>query len=44
MLPTVSNPAVLEFEDDAEVNIQLFAVSLRAVALNADYAVVIICK
>ena len=44
MLPTVRNPAVLELEDDAAVNIQLLAVSLRSVVMNADHAAVIICK
>ena len=44
MLPTVSNPAVLELEDEAAVNIQLLAVSLPAAAMNADHAAVIICE
>jgi hypothetical protein len=44
VLPTVSNPAVLELEDDAVANIQMLAVSLRAAALDADHAVLVICK
>src|SRR3989442_13712895 len=44
VLPTVSNPAVLELEDNAVANIQVLAVSLRSAALDADHAVVIICK
>src|SRR5207248_5378600 len=44
VLPTVSNPAVLELEDNAVANIQVLAVSLCGAALDADHAVVIICK
>src|SRR2546423_13619760 len=44
VLPTVSNPAVLELEDNAVANIQVLAVSIRGAALDADDAVVIICK
>src|SRR5207244_1979860 len=44
VLPTVSNPAVLELEDNAVANIQVLAVSLRGAALDADHAVVIIRK
>ena len=44
MLATVSNPAVLELEDDAVADIQVLAVSIRGAALDADHAVVIICK
>ena len=43
MLPTLSHPAVLELEDETHVNIQVLAVSLRAVALDADHPLVI-CK
>ena len=41
VLPTVNNPAVLELEDDAAANIQVLAVPLRAVVMNADHAAVI---
>ena len=41
MLPTVNNPAVLELEDDAAANIQVLAVPLRAVVMNADHAAVV---
>ena len=41
MLPTVSNPAVLELEDEAAINIQVLAASLPAVVMNADHATVI---
>jgi hypothetical protein len=44
VLPTVGDPPVLELEDDAVANIQLLAVSLRAAALDADHAAVIICE
>ena len=44
MLATVHNPAVLELEDDAAVNIQALAVSHPTVVMNADHAAVIICK
>jgi hypothetical protein len=44
VLPTVSNPAVLELKGDAVANIQVLAVSLRAAALDADHAAVIICR
>ena len=39
MLPTVNNPAVLELEDDAAVNIQMLAVPLRAVVMDRVSAV-----
>ena len=42
MLATVHHPAVAELEDDAAVNIQVVAVSLRAVVMNADHVAVII--
>ena len=35
MLPAVGYPAILELEDDAAVNIQVLAVSLPAVVMNA---------
>jgi len=35
VLPTLSNPAVLELEDETDVNSQVLAVSLRAVVLRA---------
>src|SRR5439155_8602610 len=41
VLPTVNNPAVLELEDDAAVNIQMLAVPLRAVVMNTDHAAVV---
>jgi len=41
VLPTVNNPAVLELEDDAAANIQVLAVPLRAVVMNADHAAVV---
>jgi len=44
VLSTVSNPAVLELEDDAVASVQVLAVSLRAAALDADHAVLVICK
>src|SRR5207245_2374874 len=44
VLPTVSYPAVLELEDNAVANIQALAVSLRGAPLDADHAVIIICK
>src|SRR3954468_10643842 len=44
VLPTVSHPAVLEREDDAVGNIQVLAVSVGGAALDADPAVVTICK
>jgi hypothetical protein len=44
MLPTVSNPAVLELEDDAAENIEALAVPLPRVALNADHAAVLAFK
>jgi hypothetical protein len=44
VLPTVGNTAVLELEDDAVADIQALAVPLRAAALDADYAVLVICK
>src|SRR5436190_8515700 len=44
VLPAVSNPAVLELEDNAVTNIQVLAVSLRGAALDGDHAVVVICK
>ena len=44
VLPTVGNPAVLELEENTVANIQVLAVSLRGAALDADHAVVIICK
>ena len=44
MLPTVSNPAVLDLEDEAAVNVQVLAFSLRAVVMNADHVAVIIGK
>ena len=37
VLPTVSHPAVLELEDEATINIQVIAVSLPAVVVNADH-------
>ena len=42
MLPTVNNPAVLEFKDDAVACIQVLAIPVRDAALNADNAVLII--
>src|SRR5205085_10537090 len=44
VLPTVSHLAVLELEDDAVVNIEVLAVSVRGAALDADDAVVTICS
>jgi hypothetical protein len=44
VLPTLGHPAVLELEDEATVNSQVLAVSLRVVVVNADHAAVIICK
>src|ERR1700693_3390970 len=44
VLPPVSNPAVLELEDDAVADIQVLAVPVRDAALHADNAVLIICK
>ena len=44
MLPTVSNPAILELEDDAVANLQVVAVSIGGAALDADHAVVIIAN
>jgi hypothetical protein len=44
VLPTVSDPAILDLEDEATVNVQALAVSLRAVVMNADHAAIIICK
>src|SRR3990172_12560357 len=44
VLPTASNPAVLELEEDTAVCIQALAFSFRAVVMNADHAPVIICK
>ena len=44
VLPPVSDPAVLELEDDAVANLQALAVSLRGAAVDADHAAVIICK
>jgi hypothetical protein len=41
VLPTVSNPAVLELEDEAVVNIQLLAVPLRGVVMKAYHAAVV---
>ena len=44
VLPTVCHPAILEREDDAVGNVQVFAVSVRGAALDADDAVVTICS
>src|SRR5207248_10621730 len=44
MLPTVSDPAVPELEDDAVGNIEMLAVSVRGAALDADHAVITICS
>src|SRR5258708_4601010 len=44
MLPTVGDPAVLELEDDAVDNIQVLAIPLPRAALDADHAVLVICK
>ena len=44
VLRTLGDPAVLELEDEAAVNSQVLAVSLRAVVMNADHPPVIICK
>ena len=41
MLPAVNNPAVLELEGDAAANIEVLAVPLCAVVMNADHAAVI---
>jgi hypothetical protein len=43
VLPTLGHTAVLELEDQTHVNVQVLAVSLRAVALKADHPLVI-CK
>jgi hypothetical protein len=39
VLPTVSNPAVLELEDETAFNIQLLAAPLRGVVMNGNHAV-----
>jgi hypothetical protein len=44
VLPTVNNPAVLEFNDDAVANIQMLAIPVRDAALDADNAVLVIWK
>src|SRR5206468_9611157 len=44
VLPTISNTAVLELEDDAVADIQALAVPLRGAALHADYPALVICK
>src|SRR4051812_5388812 len=44
MLPTVNDAAVLELEDDAVVNVQVLAVSVRGAALNADHTRVANCS
>jgi hypothetical protein len=43
VLPTLDHTPVLELEDETHVDVQVLAVSLRAVALNADHPLVI-CK
>jgi hypothetical protein len=44
VLPTVNNPAVLEFKDHAVACNQVLAIPVRDAALNADDAVLIIRK
>jgi ketosteroid isomerase-like protein len=44
VLPTVSHPAVLELEDNAVGNIQVFSVSVRGTAVDADHAIVAVCS
>jgi hypothetical protein len=44
VLPGLSDPAVLELEDDHGVIFQVLTLSLRGVLLDADHAVAIICK
>jgi hypothetical protein len=44
VLPTVGNPAVLDLEDDAAANVQVLAVPLSAVVINANHAAVITRK
>jgi len=41
MLPSSRNPAVLEVEDDAAINIQEFPVSHSAVVMNTDHTAAI---
>ena len=41
VFPTVDNPALLELEDDAAANVQVLAIPLRAVVMNADHPAVI---
>ena len=43
MLPALGHTAVLELEDETHANVEVLAVSLRGVALNADRPLVI-CK
>ena len=43
VLPTFGHTAVLELEEETHVNVQVLAVSVGAVALNADHPLVI-CK
>src|SRR5204863_1696588 len=44
VLPTVNDPAVLELEDDAVVNVQVLAVSVCGAALNANHTGVPHCS
>src|SRR5438067_10535152 len=44
VLPTVNNPAVLEFKDDAVANIQVLAIPVRDAALDPDNAALVIWK
>src|SRR4051812_21718068 len=44
VLATVSDPAVLELEEDGVANVQVLAVSLAGAAMDADHVVVIISK
>ena len=44
MLPTARNPAVLELEDDAAIDIEALAVPHSAVVMDAHHAAVIVCK
>ena len=44
MLPTVDDPAVLELEDEAAVDIQVLAVSFSAVAMKGEDVAIIVCS
>src|SRR5207248_10684228 len=44
VLRTLSNPTVLELEDEDAVNRELLAVPLPGVVMNANDTVVIICE